>query len=125
MLAGYLTKANATAIEAVGATPFIPFKSNSAESPSGTAWARMYHLFAYNRDEFAKHHHRRSNVETVCTLIKAKFGDTLSGKTPEVQTTEVLAKVVAHNVRVLIQLFYELGVDPVFSDAEAPTLVAV
>ncbi|MBV9920248.1 MAG: transposase [Pseudonocardia sp.] len=113
---GYLTKRNAAGIEALGASPFIPFKSNSVEPPAGTAWARMYHLFAYNRDEFAKHYHKRSNVETVFHMIKAKFGDTLFGKTDEAQTNEVLAKLVAHNLCVLIQSFYELGVDPVFGE---------
>lgn len=111
---GYITKANAAKIEELGATPFIPFKSNNVEPPSGTAWARMYHLYSYNRDEFAKHYHKRSNVETVFAMIKAKFGDSLSGKTTEAQTNEVLAKIVAHNLCVLIQSFYELGVDPVF-----------
>lgn len=121
---GYLTKANAATIEDLGATPFIPFKSNSVEPPSGTAWSRMYHLFSYNRDEFAKHYHKRSNVETVFHMIKAKFGDSLSGKTVEAQTNEVLAKVVAHNLCVLIQSFYELGVDPVFGAERTPQAVA-
>src|SRR5206468_3829774 len=49
---GYLTKNNAAVIEKHGAVPFIPFKSNSVEPPEGSAWARMYHLFAYQRDEF-------------------------------------------------------------------------
>jgi transposase len=120
---GYLTRANADAIESLGATPFIPFKSNSREPKEGTAWARMYHLFSYNRDEFAKHYHKRSNVETVFHMIKAKFGDSLFGKTPEAQTNEVLAKIVCHNLCVLIQSFYELGIDPVFNTG-APEVVA-
>lgn len=86
---GYLTKRNAAGIEELGATPFILFKSNSVEPPEGSAWARMYHLFSYRRDEFAKHYHKRSNVETVFAMIKAKFGDTLSGKTTEAQTTRL------------------------------------
>lgn len=56
-------------------------------------------------------------------MIKARFGDSLSGKTTEAQTNEVLAKVVTHNLCVLIQSFYELGVDPVFT-TEAPATVA-
>ncbi len=108
---GYLTKNNAAEIEALGATPFIPFKSNSIEPVPGSAWARMYHLFAYNREEFLGHYHKRSNVETVFAMIKAKFGDTLLARTPSAQDNEVLAKVVAHNLCVLIQSFYELGIE--------------
>jgi len=116
----YLTKSNCKAVEKHGATPFVPFKSNSVEPPPGSAWARMYHLYAYKRDEFLTHYHRRSNVEPVFAMIKAKFGDTLAGKTPDAQTNEVLCKVVAHNLCVLIQSFYELGVEPNFDGLSAP-----
>lgn len=124
---GYLTKNNAEVIEKMGATPFIPFKSNSVEpTDSDSAWARMYHLFAYRRAEFLTHYHKRSNVETVFAMMKAKFGDNLLSKTEGAQTNEVLAKVVAHNLCVLIQAFHELGVDPSFGQvAERPQLRAV
>src|SRR5437764_1851590 len=117
---GYLTKNNAAVIEKHGAVPFIPFKSNSVEPPEGSAWARMYHLFAYQRDEFLEHYHRRSNVETVFAMMKAKFGDRLLGNTLEFQTNEVLGKVIAHNLCVLVQAFHELGIDPTFDAGSAP-----
>jgi transposase len=120
---GYLTKSNADAVEKHGATPLIPFKSNSVEPPEGTAWARMYHLFAYNRAEFLARYHQRSNVETVFHMIKTRFGDELLSKTSEGQTNEVLAKVVAHNLCVLIAAFHELGIEPNF--APSPTAAAV
>jgi hypothetical protein len=40
--------------------PLIPFKSNTVEPPERSAWARLYHQFAYNRDDFLTHYHRRS-----------------------------------------------------------------
>ena len=57
----------------------------------------MYHLFAYRRDDFLSHYHKRSNVETVFAMMKAKFGETLLSKSEVAQTNEVLAKVIAHN----------------------------
>ncbi len=108
---GYITKNNAAEIEAVGAIPFIPFKSNNVEPEPGSAWARMYHHFAYYREDFLAHYHKRSNVETVFHMIKSKFGDTLLAKTPEGQDNEVLAKIVYHNLCVLVQAHYELGID--------------
>lgn len=45
-------------------------------------------------------------------MVKAKFGDSLRCKTPEAQDNEVLAKFVAHNLCVLVQSFYELGIEP-------------
>jgi transposase len=112
---GYLSKANAAAIEDVGADPFIAFKANTVQPPEGSAWARMYHRYAYQRDEYLTHYHRRSNVETVFHMMKARFGDTLFSKTHEAQANEVLAKVVAHNLCVLVQSFYELGIVVDFS----------
>jgi hypothetical protein len=53
-------------------------------------------------------------------MVKAKFGDGLRSKTIEAQTSEVLAKFVAHDLCVLIQAFYELGVEPVFDAMSAP-----
>jgi transposase len=119
---GYLSRSNVEMIEKQGAVPFIPFKSNSInrKAEGDTPWDRMYHLFAYRREEFLTHYHRRSNVETVFAMMKAKFGETLFSRTPEAQTTEVLGKVVAHNLCCLIQAFYELGVEPTFDGMSAP-----
>lgn len=39
------------------------------------------------------------------------------GKSDTAQVNEVLCKVIAHNLCVLIQSFYELGVDPTFDRA--------
>ena len=116
---GYLTRRNVAAIEAVGAAPFIPFKSNTVEPTDDSPWARMWHLYSYNRATFLEHYHRRSNVESVFAMIKSKFGDDVQGKSDTSQVNEVLCKVIAHNLCVLIQSFYELGVDPTFNSQEA------
>jgi transposase len=115
----YLSHANATAIEAVGATPFIPFKSNTVpvNPAENSAWARMYHLFAYDRDTFLKHYHKRSNVETTFSMIKAKLGDAVLSKSDTGQMNEVLAKVLAHNICVVIGAIHELGIEPKFGRA--------
>jgi transposase len=110
----YLSKKNLALIEDTGAIPFIPFKTNTApmlpyqDSP----WARMYHLFAYNREEFLGKYHKRSNVETTFAMIKAKFGDAVMSKSPMGMANEVLAKVLCHNVVVVGQAIHEFGVDP-------------
>jgi hypothetical protein len=72
----------------------------------------QYDRFAYDRDTFLASYHKRSNVETVFHMMMARFGDTLYSKTHEAQVNEVLAKVVAHNLCVLVQAHYELGVEP-------------
>ncbi len=47
-------------------------------------------------------------------MIKAKFGGFVRSKTSTAQTNEVLCKVLAHNLCVLAQSFYELGIEPRF-----------
>jgi transposase len=77
----------------------------------------MYHYFAYQRDTFLSHYHKRSNVETTFSMIKAKFGGSLRSKSEVGQRNEVLCKVVAHNLCVLISAMHELGMPtPSFGD---------
>ena len=56
-------------------------------------------------------------------MIKRKFGDSLRRKTDTAQVNETLAKVLCHNLVVLIHEMYELGVDPVFWN-DTPTATA-
>ena len=56
----------------------------------------------------------RSNVETVFSMCKAKFGDSVRSKSDSGMVNEVLCKVLCHNIRVLIQAIHEFGVEPNF-----------
>ncbi len=47
-------------------------------------------------------------------MIKRKFGDFLRSKTDTAMVNEALAKVLCHNLVVLIHELYELGVAPTF-----------
>ena len=53
-------------------------------------------------------------VETAFSMIKAKFGGAVRSKTPVAQMNEVLVKILCHNICVLIQAMYALGVAPEF-----------
>ena len=74
----------------------------------------MWAYYNFNRSDFNAHYHKRSNVEAVFSMIKAKFGGSVRAKSPVAQVNEVLCKVLAHNICVLIQSIYELGLEPVF-----------
>lgn len=113
----YLSHKNVELVERVGGTPYIPFKRRNAAPLEITAWGRMYHQFAFNRDRFMVHYHKRSNVETAFSMIKGKFGDSVLSKSPEGQANEVLAKVLAHNIVVVGQAIHEFGIEPVFARA--------
>jgi transposase len=116
----YLSRKNLAVVEDAGAVPFIPFKTNTTPmlDLQDSPWARMYHLFAYNRDEFLTRYHKRSNVETAFAMIKGKFGDAVLSKSPQGMGNEVLAKVLCHNVVVVAQAVHEFGIAPVFHARE-------
>ena len=116
----YIGRKNAAAVEQVGATPYIPFKVNSVvhAKDAGTAWERMYHRFALERKSFLEHYHQRSNVESTFGAIKAKFGSAVRSRGEIGQTNEVLCKVLAHNITVLIHAMETLGIEPEFGCTE-------
>jgi transposase len=107
----YLSADNLALVESLGGTPYIPFKINSVLGNTPT-WDRLLHYFLMRRDEFLPHYHQRSNIESVFSAVKRKFGDAVRAKTDPAMTNEVLAKLVCHNVCCLIAAWYELGIDP-------------
>jgi len=114
----YLSRRNLREVQAVGGTAYIPFKVNSVAHTShhkrDSLWERAFHFYNLNRTEFLSHYHRRSNVECTFSMIKAKFGGAVRSKTPVAQVNEVLAKILCHNIAVLISSMYELGIEPHF-----------
>jgi transposase len=115
---GYLSRANLEAVEAAGAVPYVPFKSNSKEA-GPAAWRRLWGCFMYRQDEFQAHYHLRSNVESVFSSIKRKFGGAVRSKKLAAQTNEVLCKLLCYNLSILVQAMHELGVQPTFTKVAA------
>jgi transposase len=120
----YSSRKNLHAIQAIGGIGYIPFKGNAKGMGSLTTgydglWHRMWHFYNFNREAFMQHYHKRSNVETTFSMIKAKFGGAVRSKTPTAQVNEVLCKILCHNICVLIQSIYELGIEPIFQTFEA------
>ena len=108
----YSSRNNLSYVESIGGTAYIPFKSNSRAKPKGSRiWNKMYHYFNMNKDDFMLHYHKRSNVEATFASIKRKLGDTLKSKNSTSQINELLCKIIAYNITVLIQEMYELGIN--------------
>jgi hypothetical protein len=95
-----------------GGAPFIAFKANS----TGGIFEKMFHTYSMNREAYMGNYHRRSNIESVFSMCKAKFGDAVRSRTDVAMTNEVLCKLVAHNICCLIMSQVELGIDPVFQN---------
>ena len=123
----YSSKANLQAVEDAGATPYIPFRGGWPSlqlelmpelHPETSVFYRMKHMFIYQREMFLQHYHCRSNVETAFSMIKRKFGDSLRSKSEIGQYNEILCKVIAHNICVLVACMFEMGLEmPTFQES--------
>jgi len=114
----YSSRNNLGIVSSHGAIPFIPFKKNATKKSKGTAiWYAMYEYSKYHKEDFMKHYHLRSNAESVFSMVKRKFGDNLRTRNDISQTNEVLCKALCHNICVLIQEMFELGIKIDFSEA--------
>jgi transposase len=116
----YLSRENVAAVDRLGGVPFIPFKEGTGDgllirgerAPHARLWKRLYHHFQYDREKFLQHYHARSNIESCFSMIKAKFGASISSKCPTSQHNEALVKLLCHNVVVLVGAVFELGLQP-------------
>jgi len=111
----YSSRLNLQTVANEGGKAYIPFKKNATGRAGGSAiWKKMFHYFQLNRDEFMEHYHKRSNIEATNAAIKRKFGETLKSKNPVAQVNELLAKIIAYNLTVVIHEMYENGINPNF-----------
>jgi transposase len=114
----YASRDNFDAVADVGGTLYAAFKANATGSVGGL-YEKMFHLFCLNREDYLKHYHLRSNVESTFSMVKRKHGDSLRSKTDTAMVNETLAKLVCHNVCCLISAMYELGIEPTFGTPPA------
>jgi transposase len=110
----YSSYANHRLVDNKNAVAYIDFKKDAVGTSRCEIWNKMYHYYQYKREEFMAHYHKRSNVESTFSMIKAKFGGFVRSKLPVAQTNEVLCKILCHNICCLIQSSYELGTDTAF-----------
>ena len=85
-----------------------------------TMWKRLYAYFTLHEEAWKAHYHKRSNVETVFSMVKGKFGDCVRSKSETGQVNEVLFKFLCHNICCLIQAMYQRGLTPNFEAQVRP-----
>ena len=104
----YSGRENVRAVLDVGAFPYIPFKSGSTGRARGSmAWRKLFLYFQLHKEEFMQRYHQRSNAESTFSMLKRKFQGKLMLKNEVGQTNEALAKVLCHNITVLIHEAFE------------------
>ena len=118
---GYLSRDNYTLATELGLQAYIPFKVNSTGAAEGSpAWKKAFHLFQANREEFDRNYHTRPNVESVFSALKRKFGENIRSKNPVAQVNEVLCKLIAYNLTVVVHEMFENGIAPSFARETKP-----
>ena len=85
----------------------IPFKKNQTgkctHGGDTFTYKKLFNFFHQNQEAFMHLYHKRSNVESCFSMIKRKFGNNIKCKKEISQDNEILAKVLVHNICVLIQ----------------------
>jgi transposase len=113
--AAYSSRKNLETVSKYGGTAYIPFKSNATGmSKNSILWRRAFHYFQLHKDEFLEHYHKRSNAESTFSAIKKKFGETIKSKNRTAQVNEMLCKIIAYNITVVIREMIEFGFDTKF-----------
>ncbi len=108
---------NLELVDSLGGKLFAPLKSNAAGA-AGSIFEKTLAYFTDKREEYLARYHKRSNVESVFSAIKRKFGDSVRSKTDTAMVNEALCKILAHNVCCCIAAWYELKIEPVFAPEE-------
>jgi hypothetical protein len=109
----YASLENFEAVASQGAVPYIAFKANATGAVGGW-FEKAFYFFQYHKEEYLKHYHQRSNVESTFSAIKRKFGDSVRAKSDTAMKNEVLCKLLCHNLTCLVQEQETLGITPVF-----------
>ena len=120
----YLSAENIETVFQAGGTPYIAFKDNTTGKVGGL-FEKMFHYYSLNKEEYMAHYHKRSNVESAVSMVKAKFRDNVRSKTDTAMKNEVLCKILAHNICCLIMSHLELGIEPIFWAEEKASQTAL
>lgn len=112
---GYSSRKNHDVVGELGGKAFIPFKVNATGKSRGSIlWRKAFLFFQMHKEEFEEHYHKRSNAESTFSAIKKKFGETLKSRKRIAQENEMLCKIIAYNITVLINAMFEFGITPSF-----------
>jgi transposase len=109
--AAYSSSNNLEMIENHNAKALIAFKANAVFGKNGETWDRLLNYYKYRYDEFHARYRFRSNVENAFSSMKSVFGQNLRSRSETGQINELLAKIICHNLRVLVRSIYELNID--------------
>ena len=111
----YWCKDNCRKVTEVGAKPyFMVWKNWSGKSRGCMPWKIMNLESKNNPEEYGKHYHKRSNVESTNHSKKALFGNKVYSRLPSARINEEMLRWINHNLCVLNRAKYEWKINPKF-----------
>jgi hypothetical protein len=111
----YASNENYAVADKIGATAYLQFRKGTTGWKGGY-FQKMYHFYQLRRDEFKKRYNLRANAESTHSVLKRRFGGILDSKTDQAIENEILCMVLVHNICIVIQSSYCLGIDTEFWD---------
>jgi transposase len=108
----YLARVNCDLSSELGFEPFFHPRSNTTlRAGRSSAWRNMVRLWRENLEEFKDHYRHRGNVESAFSTVKRLFGCCVYSRNPAAQDSEILLKVLCHNLVALIGAAFEMNLD--------------
>ena len=109
----YWCKSNCQKVIEVGAKPYFKVWKNWAGKSRGCmAWKKMNLEFQNNPEEYGKHYHKRSNVESTNMSKKMLHGDKVYSRLKSARVNEETLRWINHNIGVLNRAIYEWKINP-------------
>ena len=110
----YWAKENCRKVSESGGKPYFKCKSNWWNGKKGgcLSWKEMNQEAIENKDEYDKHYHKRSKVESANHSKKALFGDKVYSKLKSSRINEEGFRWVNYNINVLNRAMYEWNINP-------------
>ena len=111
----YWCKENCKKVTEVGAKPyFLVWRNWSGKSRGCMPWKLMNLESKNNSEEYGKHYHKRSNVESTNHSKKVLHGNIVYSRLTSARINEETLRWINHNINVLNRAKYEWKINPKF-----------
>ena len=104
----YASRLNCNKCDENGIKPFFKLKDNVTPRAKGSpAWKRMVNESRNDPDEYGKHYHRRSNVESTNSRKSRKFDGFVRARNDTAKENEEMFGWVCYNFSALARAYYQ------------------
>ena len=111
----YWCKENCWKVVEVGAKPYFKvWKNWSGKSRGCMSWKKMNLEFEKNSEEYGKHYHKRSNVESTNHSKKVLHGNSVYSRLQSARINEETLRWINHNINVLNRARHQWNIIPKF-----------